>query len=149
MLDFILFAGILSILILLFIKVNTLNTNIDILMGREDEIVESQNLIKEHLKVIEENIKELHKLVNTLYDTGNTNQSELIRVLRSNNDSNRSNLSIASRDINKTINDSKDYIVGSLVKSCTIIEEKINSKSTQSKTTRAKKNSVNQPEKAS
>ncbi len=77
--EIILLSIIVVMMILLFIKVNSVNENLDILLNKVDIVDESMIVIEQNLKSIKENIETLEKLCNSIKSDIISNNNSIIR----------------------------------------------------------------------
>lgn len=76
--EIIVLSLVLVVLILLFIRINMLNQNIDVLMCRVDNVNDSIDIIEEDLKTIKENINKLENLCASISSNVNNGFSKIL-----------------------------------------------------------------------
>lgn len=143
-------------MILLFIKVNLVNENLDGLINRVDVVDESMIVIEQNLKSIEENIKTLEKLYNSIRsdynDISNISKTTRTIIMDKLNDEfriNCTNIAECSNSVLEHIDNTKvgvDKLVSAFERLMSKIKITITDKPVKTKTTKSKKSAVNQPE---
>lgn len=152
----ILLVAIIVIMILLFIRINLVNENLDVIINRLDVIDDSMTEIEQNLKSIRENIETLEKLCNSIRhdyssigNISNTNRTIIMENLNEEFRINSANIAECSNSILEHIDNTKvgvDKLVGAFDRLMSKIKVSISDKPVKTKTTKSNKNALNQPE---